>query len=219
MISTIVFDFGNVIGFFDYRITTERLARHCDLSPDVIQQRIYGGELEDDYESGRMSSVEFLRSVRELCTLRCTDQELQSAYEDMFSPNASVCALIPSLKPHYKLLLGSNTTELHSAHFRKQFAETFHHFDGLVLSHEVGARKPRPEFFLHAQRLAGSKPEECLFIDDLPVNVEGARALGWKGIVYRAGDDLRRGLQEHGIQVKPGIEQRIAASAESIPRG
>jgi HAD superfamily hydrolase (TIGR01509 family) len=199
MISTIVFDFGNVIGFFDYRLTTERLARHCDLSAEVLQQRIYGGELEDAYESGRMTSVEFLRTVREGCGLRCTDEELQAAYEDMFFPNESVCALISALKPHYKLLLGSNTTELHSAHFRKQFAETFRHFDGLVLSHEVGARKPRAEFFLRAQSLAGSKPHECLFIDDLPVNVEGARALGWKGIVYRPGDDLRRALQEHGI--------------------
>jgi HAD superfamily hydrolase (TIGR01509 family) len=202
MISTVVFDFGNVIGFFDYRLTTTRLARHCDLPADVLQQRIYGGELEDTYESGRITSVEFLRTVRELCGLRCSDEELQSAYEDMFFPNASVCALIPALRPQYKLLLGSNTTELHSRHFRKQFADTFRHFDGLVLSHEVGARKPRAEFFLHAQSLAESKPDECLFIDDLAVNVQGARAVGWHGIVYQKGDDLRRALQEYGIRVE-----------------
>ncbi len=202
MISTIVFDFGNVIGFFDYRLTTDRLARHCDLSADVIQQRIYGGELEDAYESGRITSVEFLRTVRKECGLRCTDEELQAAYEDMFFPNAPVCALIPALKPHYKLLLGSNTTELHSRHFRKQFAETFRPFDGLVLSHEVGARKPRAEFFLYAQRLAGSKPDECLFIDDLAVNVEGARAVGWQGIVYQKGDDLGRAMREQGVALR-----------------
>ncbi len=202
MISTIVFDFGNVIGFFDYRLTTDRLAQHCDLTADDLQRRIYGGELEDAYESGRITSVEFLRTVREACGLRCSDEELQSAYEDMFFPNQSVCALIPHLKPRYKLLLGSNTTELHSRHFRKQFADTFRHFDGLVLSYEIGARKPRAEFFEYAQNLAGSKPNECLFIDDLAVNVEGARAVGWKGIVYRAGDDLSRALQEHGIRVE-----------------
>jgi glucose-1-phosphatase len=206
MISTIVFDFGNVIGFFDYRLTTDRLARHCDLSPDVIQQRIYGGALEDAYESGRMTSVEFLRTVREVCGLRCTDEELQAAYMDMFYPNKSVCSLIPLLGRKYRLLLGSNTTELHSGHFRKQFEVTLCNFSALVLSHEVGARKPRPEFFQSALRQARCKPEECLFIDDLAVNVEGARAVGWKGIVYRAGDDLHRGLQEHGIRVEPGIE-------------
>ncbi len=45
MIKTIVFDFCNVIGFFDYGITTERLAHHSHLSADAIRRFVYGGEL------------------------------------------------------------------------------------------------------------------------------------------------------------------------------
>ena len=62
MIRTIVFDFGNVLGFFDYGRTTERLARHSHLSGGDIRSFIYGGELEDAYESGRISSADFLRA-------------------------------------------------------------------------------------------------------------------------------------------------------------
>ncbi len=59
MIKTIVFDFGNVLGFFDYSITTARLARHAHLSADAIRRFLYGGELEDAYESGRISSADY----------------------------------------------------------------------------------------------------------------------------------------------------------------
>jgi len=201
MLKTIVFDFGNVIGFFDYRITTERLARYSHLSADDIQRFIYGGKLEDAYESGRITSADFLRRVRHGCGLTCPDEVLAPAFADMFRPNLEVCALVPRLKPHYSLLLGSNTNELHSRHFVRQFADTLRHFDALVLSHEVGARKPRPEFFQHAQRLAGCAPEECLFIDDLPANVAGARALGWQGIVYSAVVDLAAELAKLGVSL------------------
>jgi putative hydrolase of the HAD superfamily len=203
MIQTIVFDFGNVLGFFDYGLTTERLIPHSRLSADDIRRFIYGGELEDAYESGRISSAEFLRRVRDGCGLTCPDEVLIPAFADMFWPNEAVCALVPRLRPRYRVLLGSNTNELHARHFLQQFADTMRHFDGLVLSHEVGARKPRPEFFRHAQRLAGCAAEECLFIDDLPANVAGARALGWQGIVYSRGTDLPTQLAKAGVSLAP----------------
>ena len=99
MIETIVFDFGNVIGFFDYGRTVERLVRHTHLSPDAIRAAIYGGELEDAYESGRIGSAEFLRRVRAGCGLTCDDDALTAAYVEMFWPNEVVCALVPRLKP------------------------------------------------------------------------------------------------------------------------
>jgi putative hydrolase of the HAD superfamily len=204
MVKTIVFDFGNVIGYFDYGLTTRRLAPHSRLSADDIRRIVYGGDLEDAYESGRINSAEFLRRVREVCGLTCDDAALADAYVDMFWPNEEVCALVPRLRPRYKLLLGSNTTELHSRHFVRQFADTLRHFDGLVLSHEVGARKPRPEFFRHAERLAACPAEECLFIDDLPANVAGARAVGWQGIVYAKGTDLAAELEKVGVRLAPG---------------
>jgi putative hydrolase of the HAD superfamily len=202
MIRTIVFDFGNVLGFFDYARTTDRLARHSPLSGDAIRRFLYGGELEDAYEAGRISSAEFLRRARAACRIECPDDELARAYAEMFWPNEEVCAVVPRLKPRYRLLLGSNTTPLHSDHFRGQFADTLRHFDGLVFSWEVGARKPRAEFFRHCERLAGCAPGECLFIDDMPANVVGAQACGWQGLVYEQGDDLARRLTAMGVRLQ-----------------
>ncbi len=198
-VKAIVFDFGNVIGFFDHRLTTTRLAAHTDMPADAIHAYLYGGRLEDDYESGRISGTEFLRQVRETCRLRCSEEVLAKAWADIFWPNEDVIALIPGLRPHYRLLVASNTNELHTQQFCRQFAEVFLHFDALVFSHAVGARKPKAAFFEHCQRLAGCAAAECLFIDDLPRNVAGAQACGWQGLVYVGIEDLRSRLAALGI--------------------
>jgi putative hydrolase of the HAD superfamily len=195
----IVFDFGNVIGFFDYRRATTRLAEHSHLSPEEMVTRLFGGGLEDAYESGRLSTAEYVRHVRDLCGLRCTEELLRGVYGDIFWPNVPVCALLPRLKPRYRLLLGSNTNELHALHFRRQFADALKHFDAVVLSYQIGARKPQPAFFEHCRRLAGCAAAECLFIDDLSANVAGAVACGWQGVVYRGYDTLCRELAGRGI--------------------
>jgi FMN phosphatase YigB (HAD superfamily) len=199
MIRAIVFDFGNVIGFFDHRLITSRLACYSDVPAESIHAFLFGGPLECDYETGRITTSEFLDRVRSTCRLDCSDEVVLTSWADIFWPNEQVIALLPRLKPHYRLVLGSNTNELHTAQFCRQFADALRHFDHLVFSHDVGARKPELAFFEHCRRLAGCAPEECLFIDDLPANVAGARACGWQAVVYTDVRDLRQRLAALGI--------------------
>lgn len=199
-IKTIVFDFGNVLAFFDHRLTSSRLASHSSLDAATIHRYLFGSSLEDDYESGRLPSADFIKLVRDACKLSCPDEALCLAWADIFHPNEGVCALLPRLKPRYRLLLGSNTNELHSRHFRLQFARHLRHFDALVLSHEIGVRKPQPGFFEHCRRLAGCAAEECVFIDDFPPNVAGAQACGWHAIRYQDVTELCRQLAVLGVE-------------------
>ena len=122
-IKAIVFDFGQVVGVFDHRVTTNRLVSYATLSADELHGRLFGTALEDDYESGRLTTEQFLHAVRESCRLSCSEAFLATAWADIFLPNPEVCALIRRLKPHYRLLLASNTNELHSRQFMRQFAE------------------------------------------------------------------------------------------------
>ena len=75
------------------------------------------------------------------------------------------------------------------------------HFDALVLSYEIGHRKPHAAFFAHCQGLADASPQEIVFIDDLPANVEAAQAHGWHGIVYRPGERLAHRLRALGVAI------------------
>lgn len=196
---TIIFDFGNVIGFFDYRRAAERLARHCPLTPDEIIAVVRGDPLHDDYETGRISTAEFLRRARDLCRLACSDAEIIESYADIFWANQEVCALLPRLKRRYRLLLGSNTSELHTRQFTRQFADALGAIDAMVLSHEVGVRKPKAGFYEHCLGKAGCTADECVFIDDLPDNVAGAVASGMHGIVYMDFSDLQARLAALGV--------------------
>jgi len=51
-------------------------------------------------------------------------------------------------------------------------------FDGVVLSGEVGVRKPAPEIYLAGAEAIGLPPAACVFVDDLPFNLPPAAELG-----------------------------------------
>ena len=57
-------------------------------------------------------------------------------------------------------------------------------FDVVVISGEVGMRKPEERIFRHAVGLLGLTPEECLFIDDIDVNVTAAEDVGMTGVLH-----------------------------------
>lgn len=59
-------------------------------------------------------------------------------------------------------------------------------FDAVVISGEVGMRKPEPEIYLHTLDLLGCAPEAAVFVDDLERNVRAAAALGIIGVHHRS---------------------------------
>jgi putative hydrolase of the HAD superfamily len=61
-------------------------------------------------------------------------------------------------------------------------------FDGVVISGEVGMHKPQPEIFLLGAERAGADPADCVFVDDLRENCEGAEAVGMTAILHRGAD-------------------------------
>jgi putative hydrolase of the HAD superfamily len=61
-------------------------------------------------------------------------------------------------------------------------------FDGVVISAEVGLHKPQPEIFLMGAERAGVAPEECVFVDDLRENCEGAEAVGMTAVLHRGAE-------------------------------
>jgi putative hydrolase of the HAD superfamily len=205
MIKTIIFDFGNVIGFFSHRLSSARLAYLAGVTPEAMHGYLFGGGLEEDIDSGVISVEDLLKKVRNQFQFRCSNESLELAFADMFWPNREVCELIPQLKSRYRLLLGSNTNELHTRRFKTQFADTLTHFDALVLSYEIRICKPDARFFEHCQRLAQAEPAECLFIDDMAANIAGAEVFGWNAIQYHDHRELIQRMSVLGIECsEPG---------------
>jgi epoxide hydrolase-like predicted phosphatase len=76
---------------------------------------------------------------------------------------------------------------------RDSFAELF---DGVVISGEVGLYKPQPEIFRLGAERVGLPPAECVFVDDLRENCEGAERVGMTAVLHRGPDASLERLEE-----------------------
>ena len=76
---------------------------------------------------------------------------------------------------------------------RDSFSELF---DGVVISGEVGLYKPQPEIFRLGAERVGLAPAECVFVDDLRENCEGAEAVGMTAVLHRGADASLERLEE-----------------------
>jgi putative hydrolase of the HAD superfamily len=194
----IIFDFGNVIAFFDHGKACRQLAElSTSMDAEAIYAAVFNTTLERDYDSGRISTVDFLTQLRQSLSLRGSDEAIGRAWSDIFTPNESITRLIPDLKRRgVPLVLGSNTNALHHEWFGRLFDRTLALFDAQVLSYRIGCCKPDPRFYEACIAAAGRPASSSLYIDDRADFVAAGRAYGMNGIVYTPDSDLRSSLRE-----------------------
>lgn len=82
----------------------------------------------------------------------------------------------------FGVYLLSNAGQMVSRH--REIIPHIERFDGVVFSVEEGVVKPNPEIYHRLTQRYNLNPKECLFIDDVPVNAEAARQIGWYGYAH-----------------------------------
>jgi len=84
------------------------------------------------------------------------------------------------------------------ANMKREF-DWLSRFDVLVWSYQLGMAKPDPAIYRYVLKELGTRPEETLFIDDKPLNVESADALGMQALVFTTVERLRANLIAKGL--------------------
>jgi putative hydrolase of the HAD superfamily len=200
-----MFDFGNVVAFFDYRLMFDRLAGRLGTTGAELERRLKergGAELGRAFELGQLSAEDYARRLCTLAELEMPFSEFEIQWPDIFTLNEPLARLIPPLKrAGYTLLLGSNTNPLHARFFRDAFRDVMQHFDHFVFSYDIGAMKPSADFFRACLKAVGAPAGACVFIDDAEANVAGAVAAGLRGLVYRDPETLLDDLRRLGVEV------------------
>jgi HAD superfamily hydrolase (TIGR01509 family) len=208
LVPALVFDFGNVVAFFDYGKAFERLGSHLGLSAPDIRRRFLDGGFANhlvEFESGRLEPEEFAERLMASAGVSLPYDEFVRAWEDIFWLNEPVARLIEWLDERgYTLILGSNTNILHAPYFRRTLAGTLDRFDSFVLSYEVRAFKPEQKFYDACVTAAGVPASSCVFVDDLFENVEGARRAGLGAVQYVDTPSLVAALRRFGVEVPTG---------------
>lgn len=195
----LVFDFGNVIGMFSHLKAAGQMANHCNKNIETIRTVLFDETTENELEKGNISPEQYRKIIRDSLDINCPDHEFDHAFSDMFAPNDAVCNIIPHLAKSHRLVLLSNTNWFHAKRFLAQFDHVLQHFDSLILSHEVRCRKPARQIYDILNEKTKTKPEDCLFVDDLHANIQTAKDCGWDGIVYHHEMNLEKELVTRGI--------------------
>ena len=123
-------------------------------------------------------------------TVGVPGDEIKREWEDLVIPNPDTVALIRELKTRYRVALLSNAMSgyLRYALDKCGIADLF---DFVIVSAEVKLVKPDPAIFELALERAGVVAKDALMIDDVEKNLDGAKAVGIDGYLFRSAAGLR----------------------------
>jgi putative hydrolase of the HAD superfamily len=170
-------DFGGVLTT-DVFVSFQAFCKEEGLEPDAVAQRFRADpsarELLADLETGRLTEAEFEPRFAQLLEIEHPEGLIDRLFARMRPDEAMVEAVRSAKRAGVRTGMVSNSWG-HGRYDRSAFPELF---DGVVISGEVGLRKPSPEIYsLGAERI-GVAAAECVFVDDLPGNLKPARELG-----------------------------------------
>jgi putative hydrolase of the HAD superfamily len=201
-IKNIAFDLGGVVLTLNYEQAVSRFEeiglKNARQHLDVFQQRgIFG-----DLESGKIGTEDFRRELSLLVGRTLTADECCYAWQGYADhvPQRNLQKLLDLRCKGFQVCLLSNTNP-----FMMQWANgdfdslghpISHYFDALYLSYQCKVMKPHPAIFQTMLQGQQALPDETLFIDDGPRNVEAAAALGIHTLCPQNGEDWTGTLEE-----------------------
>lgn len=178
MIKNIVFDMGNVILRWDPQYIASRLTDNPD-EQIMIEKDLFGSKYWQMLDQGLISVDEV---IKELGNNPVLINGLLH-WHDYFEPYLEMIPLVKELKQQgYQIYLLSNCSVQFDDYCKK--VEAFKYFDGFYISARYQLLKPNIKIyqdFLNRFDLTG---EECLFIDDVIDNVEGAKMAGMSAYLH-----------------------------------
>lgn len=185
MIKAIVFDCFGVFYI-------DQFAGFIERSSEQIQPELRRIMLEIDL--GKISNEEVVKQYAKLTGIAESEIERQ-LFTVMRVRNQKLLNYSQELRKKYKIGLLSNASP---GSIDKYFTphERTKYFDAFVVSSEVDLIKPWPEMFMFISDKLGVLPNEVVFIDDNPLNCDGARKVGMQAILYESFNDLRLRLDK-----------------------
>ena len=195
-------DLGNVLLNFSYDIGARRLSTMTGRTADEILQFVFQGQLQIDYESGKISTEQFAAKFSQHFQTRIDHQEIASAASEIFWPNAEIIPLVAGLySSGMPLGILSNTCPAHWDFVSRRYRFVDDFFPKKVLSFKVGFMKPAPQIYAFAAKLAGVVPQRILFFDDRVENVAAGKAFGFQAHLFRSALETANILRQSGCQL------------------
>jgi epoxide hydrolase-like predicted phosphatase len=184
-IRAIIFDLGGVLVRTADFSPRKRLGERFGMSAEALMDLVFGLEAGTRAQLGQVSVEQHWEHVRQVLGLAPQEvSEFQTAFWSEDFLDHELVETLRSLHGTYRTALLSNAfSDLRGVVTeRLNFADVF---DEMIISSEVGMVKPDPRIYHLTLERLGVLPQEAVFVDDMPHNVQAAQALGLHAIQYK----------------------------------
>ncbi|MBM4431268.1 MAG: HAD family phosphatase [Chloroflexi bacterium] len=190
-IKALIFDFGGVLSRTEDQRPRQRLAAQLGLTLEQLYDIVFNSDFARLSEVGELSSEERWQRMGQALGLGSAD-EIGAFLHEFFSGDKFDEELgrhIRRWRRCYKTALLSNAGDSLAVHVRDRLG-LGDAFDEVIISALVGLAKPDPAIFRLALERLGVAPQEAVFVDDMPGNVDAAAALGIHAIRFTTREAL-----------------------------
>lgn len=199
MIDTIVFDMGGVLLDFRAELFAERLGLSrddCALLSRHLLRTTDWVKLDRGTTSEQAAYDHACAKLPE--RLHPAVDYILNHWDQPIVPIPDMAALVRELKEKgYRLYLLSNASRRQHDYWPRVPGQEY--FDGKLISADVHLLKPEAAIYQALFEKFGLAPQQCLFIDDFPPNIEASENAGMQGIVFHDAAQLREELKTRGV--------------------
>jgi putative hydrolase of the HAD superfamily len=192
----VIFDLGGVLLRTETYEPRHAWDRRLGLAPGTVESVVHGIDAWRQAQRGLITPNQYWKAVAD--QLHLGPEDLDRLRRDFYAGDrldSSLVNLITTLRQEKVLigLLSNNSLEALAQLTALGIAPLFDH---CVISAEIGVMKPAPEAYHSILEQLEVAPQQALFIDDSPENVEGARACGMVSIRFSPEADLEPAIRE-----------------------
>jgi len=198
MIKNIIFDMGNVLSVYQPQKYVNQIISDPGAAEAVYHELFLGPEWKQ-LDEGTISEEDAVAQVQ--ARIPRYAEQVRRAMENwhcMMIPMPGMTELVAELKRKgYPLYLLSNASLRFFKYYRN--VAVFRYFDGFVISAKEKLVKPNPAIYRCLLERFRLKAAECLFIDDLQENIDGAARVGIPGHRFQGAEELEKHFRKSGI--------------------
>jgi epoxide hydrolase-like predicted phosphatase len=200
MIKAICFDLDGVL-FTEqsFRNFMKNLPKEIN-DPEKVEFVLYKSPQMQEFKSGKIDEDKFWNFAKEELKITVDIDDIRSVFQNSYVMRQEVVDYVKKVrKAGYKTCVCSNNfpTRINALQKKLRFLD---YFDTVVLSYQVGFKKPAKEIFQALINKSGFRPEEIVFADDNESRLTGAKELGINTFVYENFDNFVKNLKILGVQ-------------------
>lgn len=174
----LLLDFDGVLVNYARHLRVRHLADACARTPAQVQAALFDSGLEQQFDLG-LDTATYLQRLGDALGVSITVAQWQDARIAASPPQTGVTERVQRIAQKLPIAILTNNGALMAQTIPRILPSLAPMLEGRILcSGELGGRKPDPAVFLRAVERLDARPTRTLFVDDLFVNVRGARQAG-----------------------------------------